>query len=78
MPEAEPRPEFADTTCHKIGVFIQIGGRTERANFLRVIETVEIELPPPLKSGTVVDVPLQERGIRNLVLRVYVRIGREW
>src|SRR5436190_6438247 len=43
MPEAEPRPEFADTTRHKIGVFIQIGGSMERANFLRVIETMEIE-----------------------------------
>jgi hypothetical protein len=41
-------------------------------------ETVEIELPRLLKSGTVVDVPLRELGIRNLVLRVLVRIGHEW
>jgi hypothetical protein len=41
-------------------------------------ETVEIELPRLLKSGTVVDVPLRERGIRNLVLRVHVRIGHDW
>ena len=50
----------------------------KQQGFVEEEETVEIELPPPLKSGTVVDVPLQERGIRNLVLRVYVRIGREW
>ena len=46
--------------------------------FVEEEETVEIELPRLLKSGTVVDVPLRELGIRNLVLRVQVRIGHEW
>ena len=46
--------------------------------FVEEEETVEIELPRLLKSGTVVDVPLRELGIRNLVLRVHVRIGHEW
>jgi DnaJ-class molecular chaperone len=46
--------------------------------FVEQEETVEIELPPLLKSGTVVDVPLRERGIRNFVLQVHVRIGHEW
>jgi molecular chaperone DnaJ len=45
--------------------------------FVEEEETVEIECPPLLKSGTVVDVPLRERGIRNFVLRVHVRIGHE-
>jgi hypothetical protein len=46
--------------------------------FVEEEDTVEIELPPLLKSGTVVDVPLRERGIRNFVLQVHVRIGHEW
>jgi hypothetical protein len=46
--------------------------------FVEEEEAVEIELPRLLKSGTVVDVPLRELGIRNLVLRVHVRIGHEW
>jgi hypothetical protein len=46
--------------------------------FMEEEETVEIELPRLLKSGTVVDVPLRERGIRNLVLRVHFRIGHDW
>ena len=46
--------------------------------FVEQEETVGIELPPLLKSGTVIDVPLRERGIRNFVLRVHVRIGHEW
>ena len=46
--------------------------------FVEEEDTVEIELPLLLKSGRVVDVPLRERGIRNVVLRVHVRIGHEW
>jgi hypothetical protein len=45
--------------------------------FVEEEETVKIELPLLLKSGAVVDVPLRERGIGNLVLRVHVRIGHE-
>lgn len=52
--------------------------RCRQQGFVEEEETVEIELPPLLKPGTVVDVPLRERGIRNFLLRVCVRIGREW
>src|SRR5437867_8621942 len=43
MPETKARPEFADTTGNQIGVFVQIGGGAKRANFLRIVEALEIE-----------------------------------
>jgi hypothetical protein len=35
---------------------------------------VRIPIPPRVRSGTVIEVPLDGIGIRNLHLRVYVRI----
>ena len=43
MPKTESRPKFSDTTSNQIGVFIQIGSCSERANFLRIIEALQIE-----------------------------------
>ena len=43
MPETKARPKFTDTTGNQIGVFVQIIGRAERANLLRVIEAPQIE-----------------------------------
>src|SRR5437870_3724142 len=43
MPETKARPEFADTTGNQISVFVQIGGGAKRANFLRIIEALEVE-----------------------------------
>jgi molecular chaperone DnaJ len=50
--------------------------RCDQQGFLEGEETVEIELPSFLRSGTIIDVPLRERGVRNFVLRVHVQIGR--
>ncbi|HSD09408.1 MAG TPA: DnaJ domain-containing protein [Candidatus Binatia bacterium] len=44
--------------------------------FLEEEETVEIELPPFVRSGTIIEVPLREWDVRNLVLQVHVQIGR--
>src|SRR5436190_23089787 len=43
MPETEPRPKLTDTTGNQIRVFIQIDSGSERANFLRIIESLQIE-----------------------------------
>ena len=43
MPETEPRPKFTDTTGNQIRVFIQIGSGAECANFLRIVESLQIE-----------------------------------
>ena len=43
MPKTESRPKFTDRASNQIGVFIQIGSCPERANFLRIIETLQIE-----------------------------------
>src|SRR5437667_10171659 len=43
MPETESRPKFTDTTSNQISVLIQIGSCPERADFLRIIETLQIE-----------------------------------
>src|SRR5207249_8776988 len=40
MPETEPRPEFTGTTSNQIGVFIQIGRDSERANFFRIVKAL--------------------------------------
>jgi molecular chaperone DnaJ len=50
--------------------------RCGQRGFLEREEAIEIELPPFLRSGTIVDVPLHDLGIRNFVLRVHVQIGR--
>jgi len=36
--------------------------------------TVHVHLPPRVREGTVVEVPLQRLGIHNLFLRLYIRI----
>ena len=56
------------------GLFPCVG--CDERGFLDREETIEVELPPLLRSGTIVDVPLRERGIRNFVLRVHVEIGQ--
>ncbi len=43
MPEAEPRPEFADTACDEKRVFIEIRRSGKRGNFSGVTETFQIE-----------------------------------
>jgi DnaJ-class molecular chaperone len=50
--------------------------RCGQRGFFEREETIEIELPPFLRSGTIVDVSLHDLGIRNFVLRVHVQIGR--
>jgi hypothetical protein len=40
-------------------------------------EAVEVHVPAGIRDGTVLDVTLESFGIRNLWLRVYVRIGRQ-
>ena len=43
MPETKARPEFADTTGNQISVFLEIGSGTQRADLLRIIETLQVE-----------------------------------
>ena len=43
MPEAEPRPEFADTACDEKRVFIEVRCSAKRGNFSGVSETFQIE-----------------------------------
>jgi DnaJ-class molecular chaperone len=38
-------------------------------------ETVSLNIPPGVRSGTFVEIPLSGLGIHNLYLRVYIRIG---
>jgi DnaJ-class molecular chaperone len=38
--------------------------------------TVQIEIPPMVREGTVIDVPLESFGISNFRLQMYVRIDR--
>src|SRR5262249_13407012 len=43
MPETESRPKFTYTTGNEISVLIKIGSSAERVNFLRIVETLQIE-----------------------------------
>src|SRR6266496_5240142 len=43
MPETKTGPEFADTTGNQISVFVQIGGGAKRANFLRIVEALDVK-----------------------------------
>jgi DnaJ-class molecular chaperone len=37
-------------------------------------ETVRVRIPPRVRPGTVVEMPLEEMGIRNLVLRLHISV----
>src|SRR4029079_4150146 len=41
--ETESRPKFADTTGNQIRVFVKIRSGAQRADLLRIIETLEVK-----------------------------------
>jgi hypothetical protein len=43
VPETESRPKFTDTACNQIGVFVEICSGTQRADLLRITETLQVE-----------------------------------
>ncbi len=38
-------------------------------------ETVRVRIPPGVRTGSVLELPLRDLGIQNLYLRVHIRIG---
>ena len=50
--------------------------RCGQRGFVEREETIEVDLPPFLRSGTIVDVLLRDIGIRNFVLRLRVQIAQ--
>jgi molecular chaperone DnaJ/curved DNA-binding protein len=38
-------------------------------------ETVRIRIPPMVRDGTILEVPIRGLGIHNFYLRVYIRIA---
>jgi hypothetical protein len=38
---------------------------------------IRVRIPPMVRDGTVIDVPLEQIGIRNMYLRVHVAIRRD-
>src|SRR2546428_10545306 len=80
MPETEPRPKFTDTTGNQIRVFIQIDGGSERANFLRIIESLQIEHLAP-RDLLEHDANVVAIGLFDLVQPIKAigqRPGRRW
>ena len=43
VPETESRPKLTDTTGNQIGVFLEIGSGTQRADLLWIIKTLQVE-----------------------------------
>lgn len=49
--------------------------RCEQRGMLENTATVRLRIPPMVRSGAVIDIPLESLGVENCYLRILIRIG---
>jgi len=71
VPIREPCPD-----CHGAGHVFGVGcRRCDATGDARSEITIPLEVPPRVQSGVIVELPLDDWGIRNLCLRARIHVG---